>query len=99
MLKVNTIVAKCANCRHVMANEQNRTSLALAYIAHLAEAFALKLGIAHCQYFINNKYLRLQISGYCKCQAYIHAAAVAFNRGIYVALNARKIYYFVKLAF
>ncbi len=44
------------------------------YIAHLAQALFLELGIAHRQHLIHDQDLRVQVGSHGKGQAHVHAA-------------------------
>src|SRR5215204_4496517 len=43
------------------------------------EALLLKLCVTHCEHFIDDEYLWLQMYGNCKRQTHIHAAGVTFD--------------------
>ena len=81
-----------------MAHKQHRPAFVGAHGFHFAEAFFLELSIAYGQHFIYNQNLGFEVGGYCKAEANVHAAAVAFYRGVDVAFYPGKVNDFVKLA-
>ena len=66
---------------HVVADEQHRASL-LGHVAHLAQAFALELRIAHRQDFVHDQDLRLEVRRDGERQPQVHAGRIAFDRCI-----------------
>ena len=64
-----------------MADEQHRAPAARD-VAHLAEAFLLKLGVADRQHFIDDQDFRVEVRGDGEREAHVHAAAVALDRRI-----------------
>src|SRR6266536_2882570 len=69
------------NGSHVMADKQHGPSCTGDF-GHFAKAFFLKLGIPDRQDFVYDDNLRLEVRGYCKGEAHIHAARIAFDRRI-----------------
>src|SRR5688500_4399931 len=94
--KDHTALAKAGARSHLVAYEQYR-SPAFADAFHLIEAFDLELRIDNRKHFVNDKYLRLEKSGYRKCQSQLHAAAVMLQRCIDELFHACKINDLVKL--
>src|ERR1043166_9800557 len=70
--------AKVHNRRHIVTDEQHG-STAFGDFAHFAEAFLLKLCVAHGQDFVNDQNLGFEMRGDGKRKPNIHAAAVAFD--------------------
>ena len=67
--------------RHVVADEQHRAPL-LGHVAHLAQAFALELGVADRQHLVHDQDFRLQVRGHREGQPHVHPAGVALDRGV-----------------
>src|SRR5690606_15698361 len=74
-----------------MTHKQHRPPLALAHLIHLPQTLLLKLSITYRQHFINDKYLRLQMSGHRKGQAHFHAAAIVLHRCVDELLHAAEV--------
>src|SRR5439155_12468433 len=69
------------NYVHTMAYKQHRSTAACEML-HAIDTSALKRGISHRQYFINNQNLRLQMCRDGECQPHVHPAAVALDRRV-----------------
>src|SRR5262245_18374690 len=73
-IKQNCSSSHFGNCRQVVADEQQRTTFSTGSLFHPAEASLLKLGIADCQYLVDDQDVRLQMCGDGKCEPDIHPA-------------------------
>jgi len=62
----------------------------LSHITHFPQTFLLKFGITYGEDLIDDEYLRLQMGGDGEGEADIHAAGVAFYRGIEVSFHLGK---------
>src|SRR5438445_13182721 len=87
-----------AHGSHVMTDEQYCPS-ASADLLHFPQTLLLKLCIADCKNFINDKNLWFKMGCDGECQPYIHPAAVAFNGRVDKFLYLCKRYDFIELAF
>ena len=67
---------------HLVADEEDRAAAIFGDIVHFAEALFLELGIADGEDFIDNEDIGIEVSGHGEGEADIHAAGVAFDRGI-----------------
>ena len=65
-----------------MADEQHRAAFAGGHLAHLAQAFLLKLGVADRQHLVDDQDLRLQMRRDREGEPHIHAAGIALDRRV-----------------
>ena len=94
----NGFICQAQNSRHIMADEQDRTSF-FGNIVHLAQAFALEFSISDCQHLIHYQDIRLQMGCYRESQPQVHSAGIALDGGIDKFLNPGKIYDLIKFPF
>src|SRR6266705_3958579 len=80
-LEQNCTITQPGNSRHNVTYEQHCPSFP-GNIAHLAQTFFLKRGVAHSQHFINQQNLRIEMSCDRKSQAHVHAARIMFDRSV-----------------
>ncbi len=70
----------------------------LGHVAHLAQALALELGVAHRQHLVHHQDLRLQMGGHREGQAQVHAAGIALDGRVDELLHFGEVHDLVELA-
>src|SRR5712691_3675687 len=90
-------IAKSLYGGHFVTDEKYR-STAGAHVAHFAETFLLKAGVANREDFVHQQDLRFKKRRNRKRQALVHAAGVALDRGVDKAFDFREGNDLVKLA-
>ncbi len=88
-VKPEYIFTKTRYGSNLMRNKKNG-STTFAYVLHLAYTFLLELSVTYRQHFIHDQNFRFQMCGHGKCQSHIHAAAITFDRRVYVAFHFGK---------
>src|SRR6516164_33143 len=61
---------------------QEHGSSCMGDVAHLAQAFLLKFGIADGEHLVNYQDLGFEMGGHRKSEAYIHARRIALDRSV-----------------
>src|SRR6185369_9063172 len=97
LLDDKCLLADASHGRHVVSNEQNRSTLD-SDVAHLLETLLLKLSIANRQYFINEQHLRLQMCCDAKREPDVHTTRITLHRCIKKSFNLSESYNLVKLS-
>src|SRR5258706_14295687 len=75
------------NRRHVVAHEENRPPF-IGDLFHLAEALALKLGIADGEHLVDDEDLGVEMRRHGEGETHVHAARVVFERRLEELLHS-----------
>src|ERR1051325_11541769 len=89
-------MGKLCDCRHVMADKEDGSSLTLGDVIHLSEALLLKFSVPNGEHLIYKKYLRLEMGCDSKRETYVHSGRIPFHRSIYKFLDLGKRYNFIE---
>jgi hypothetical protein len=73
-----------------MAYKQDGAAFFFRHFFHFTDAFLLELNVSHGQHFVHDQDLGLEVGGHREGEFYIHAAGVAFHRGVYELLDLRE---------
>ena len=86
-LQKDTSSAESGDGADIVAYKNDGSPLALCNGFHFSKAFVLKLAVTNCEDLVDNQDFRLEMCGYGKGEAHIHAARIAFNRRVYELLH------------
>ena len=90
LLEQDCPVAERPDRRHVVADEEDGTSLARD-LAHLPQALRLELGVADREHLVDDEDVGVEVSGHREREPHVHPARVALHRRVDELLDAGEV--------